>query len=163
VDGTQTTIGTALQAVGSNGSAVVGMTFYDGASTSAVKSTIGTVGDTFVNFSDALISIAKNPFTPVNGSTTFGNSWNIFVEFSVPIAEWKGAGATFLAAIPVQRTVYIKDVKAAGADGGTFTSGAWQTRTLNTIEYLGSSATDSGSGASLGFASIASNVRLGRV
>lgn len=28
----------------------------------------------------------------------------------------------------------VKDIKAAGTNGGTFTSGTWQTRTLNTIE-----------------------------
>ncbi len=39
-----------------------------------------------------------------------------------------------LDAISERDTCYIKDVKAAGVDGGTFTSGAWQTRTLNTLE-----------------------------
>jgi len=32
------------------------------------------------------------------------------------------------------RIAYVKDVKAASTAGGTFTSGAWQTRTLNTLE-----------------------------
>jgi len=36
------------------------------------------------------------------------------------------------AAIIAQPTCYVKDVKASGTYGGTFTSGAWQTRTLNT-------------------------------
>jgi hypothetical protein len=40
----------------------------------------------------------------------------------------------FLAAVPTQKVAYLKDVKASGTAGGTFTSGAWQTRTLNTIE-----------------------------
>lgn len=31
-------------------------------------------------------------------------------------------------------TVLIKDVKSSGTAGGTFTSGSWQTRTLNTLE-----------------------------
>lgn len=31
-------------------------------------------------------------------------------------------------------TAYIKDVKPSGTAGGTFTSGAWQTRDLNTLE-----------------------------
>ncbi len=30
--------------------------------------------------------------------------------------------------------VFLKDVKASGANGGTFTTGAWQTRDLNTLE-----------------------------
>lgn len=37
-------------------------------------------------------------------------------------------------AIPVAQTVYLKDVKSAATDGGTFTSGSWVTRTLNTVE-----------------------------
>jgi hypothetical protein len=36
------------------------------------------------------------------------------------------------------RTVFLKDVKPSGTSGGTFTSGGWRTRTLNTIEGDGS-------------------------
>jgi hypothetical protein len=32
------------------------------------------------------------------------------------------------------RVAYVKDVKASGTDGGTATSGSYQTRTLNTLE-----------------------------
>lgn len=32
------------------------------------------------------------------------------------------------------KVAYLKDVKPSGTQGGTFTSGAWQTRDLNTIE-----------------------------
>ena len=35
---------------------------------------------------------------------------------------------------PVQRVAYLKDVKSSGTAGGTFTLGAWRTRTLNTVE-----------------------------
>jgi len=35
--------------------------------------------------------------------------------------------------LPTQRIAYIKDVKAANTAGGTFTSGSFQTRTLNNI------------------------------
>lgn len=37
-------------------------------------------------------------------------------------------------AATILRTAYLKDVKATTVDGGTFTSGSLQTRTLNTIE-----------------------------
>ncbi len=43
-------------------------------------------------------------------------------------------GVGDLLGVPVPRTCYIKDVKPSGTDGGTFTSGAWQTRDLNTLE-----------------------------
>lgn len=34
----------------------------------------------------------------------------------------------------LRRIVYLKDVKASGTGGGAFASGAWQIRTLNTVE-----------------------------
>jgi len=37
-------------------------------------------------------------------------------------------------AVYATRTAYLKDVKASGTAGGTFTSGSYQTRVLNTIE-----------------------------
>lgn len=39
-----------------------------------------------------------------------------------------------LTAVPTPLIAYLKDVKTSGTQGGTFTSGAWQTRTLNTVE-----------------------------
>lgn len=39
-----------------------------------------------------------------------------------------------LLAIPTPKVAYLKDIKPSGTAGGTFTSGAWQTRTLNTVE-----------------------------
>lgn len=37
-------------------------------------------------------------------------------------------------AIYATRVAYLKDIKSSGTNGGTFTSGSYQTRTLNTIE-----------------------------
>lgn len=42
--------------------------------------------------------------------------------------------ASFLSAVPVQKVVYLKDSKAVSTQGGTFTSGSYQTRDLNLIE-----------------------------
>lgn len=52
-----------------------------------------------------------------------------FVRFLVKPKTIETQGA-----IPVQQTAYAKDVKAQNTDGGTFTSGSWQTRDLNTLE-----------------------------
>ena len=62
----------------------------------------------------------NNPMVIIKGS------------FLAPIEEFSD-DATFLAAVPVQKVAYLKDVKAATVNGGTFTQGAWQTRTLNTV------------------------------
>ena len=50
-----------------------------------------------------------------------------------------------LVATPTQKVAYIKDAKASGTAGGTFTSGAWQTRDLNTLS------------GDIGFVSVSSN------
>jgi hypothetical protein len=42
-------------------------------------------------------------------------------------------GQTFIGNVQRNQIAYIKDVKASGVNGGTFTSGAWQTRDLNTV------------------------------
>lgn len=63
-----------------------------------------------------------------NGGTLSNDS----AEHYLNIVE-SYSDVTFLAAGPVQQTAYIKDVKATTTAGGTFTSGAWQTRVLNTV------------------------------
>jgi hypothetical protein len=55
-----------------------------------------------------------------------------------------------LLAVPVPLTAYLKDVKPSGTAGGTFTSGAWRTRTLNTVEGDGSIVSLSGNQFTLG-------------
>lgn len=52
-------------------------------------------------------------------------------EISLQLVDFD---SKILAAIPTPKTAYIKDVKPSGTAGGTFTSGAWQTRDLNTLE-----------------------------
>ena len=66
-------------------------------------------------------------------ATVTSTGREIAVNFKVPIAEWS-SDANFLAAIPVDRVCYVKDLKASSSPGGTFTSGSWQTRDLNTLE-----------------------------
>ena len=72
---------------------------------------------------------------PANGIMSSGVSMSFFAK--VPIAGWSSY-SQFLAAVPIQKTSYIKDVKAQNTAGGTFTSGAWRTRDLNVINENGS-------------------------
>ena len=61
-------------------------------------------------------------------------------------SQWAQAVAVIAAAAATAVTspyLYVRDEKTAGTDGGTFTSGAWRTRTLNTVK------TNEISGASL--------------
>lgn len=64
----------------------------------------------------------------------YGGGSSASFYFSAPIAEWSGSDVTFLSAQPTQRVAYLKDVKASGTNGGTFTAGSYQTRVLNTLE-----------------------------
>ena len=50
--------------------------------------------------------------------------------FNFTVVDLEGQ---ILAATPVQKIAYIKDVKSSGTAGGTFNSGSWQTRDLNTV------------------------------
>jgi len=54
-----------------------------------------------------------------------GTTRNIFTISKIGVGDLLG--------VPTPRTAYIKDVKPSGTEGGTFTSGAWQTRDLNTL------------------------------
>jgi hypothetical protein len=63
------------------------------------------------------------------GETAQASAQNQGVQLIVTPVE-----ATFLAAVPVQKVAYLKDIKSTGTSGGTFTSGSYLTRTLNTIE-----------------------------
>lgn len=83
----------------------------------------------------------SDPYQKEIGNVGFGAN-SVTFSASIPIAGWT-SDVKFLAAIPVQKVAYLKDVKADTTDGGTFTSGAWQTRTLNTINETGSSTTSS--------------------
>lgn len=96
------------------------------------KTVIATAGDSFVNFGRRDTG-AGTPFTPGNGTAVFANGTVYSFIATVPIEEWS-SNVTFLAAIPTQLTAYVKDVKADGTNGGSFCSGAWRTRVLNTLE-----------------------------
>jgi len=60
-----------------------------------------------------------------------GSTANLTTATSFTISK---IGVGDLLGVPTPRTAYIKDVKSSGTNGGTFTSGAWQTRDLNTLE-----------------------------
>jgi hypothetical protein len=72
-----------------------------------------------LGITDATIAIADLSATGTPSSTTFLRGDN---SFAVPI------GSKFGTAL-----LHVRDEKAAGTDGGTFTSGSFQTRTLNTV------------------------------
>ena len=59
------------------------------------------------------------------------------------ILSWDEMDSNFKACMGVHNLLHVYDLKTTGQNGGTFTSGAWRTRTLNTV------GTNTISGASL--------------
>lgn len=64
------------------------------------------------------------------GGTLSGSS----VGHYLSIVETYAPKAFIAGQVALTQVAYLKDVKPSGTAGGTFTAGAWQTRTLNTIE-----------------------------
>jgi hypothetical protein len=95
-----------------------------------------------------LVASTTSHLVPGNGNNILSAGATVAVYFKVPITGWS-MESQFLAAIPPITTCYIKDVKAAGTNGGTFTSGAWRTRDLNVINETGSTTIETCSFASL--------------
>lgn len=104
----------------------------------------GISGSTSTNQVSALgIQVNKSDYIEIfiyqtsgSNSTLTGGSFGQF--------EIKYTDAAPLIATPVDRVAYLKEIQSSGTDGGAFTSGAWQTRTLNTVEGDSSFLTLSG-------------------
>lgn len=102
-----------------------------GNATDSHYSMLATGGDTYLNIGFRNASV-NNLFTAQNGTSILSDGDVVSIEFMVKVNELT-SNATFLAAVPTQLVAYIKDVKSSGTNGGTFTSGAWQTRDLNDL------------------------------
>lgn len=75
--------------------------------------------------------------SPVTGSGTLTFAWNNQSANQVLAGPASGSSAapTFRSLVPADLAIpyiQIRDEQASGTDGGTFTSGSWQTRVLNT-------------------------------
>lgn len=93
--------------------------------------TFGSEANTYNGFITSLSTSGCTVITTLNTTGANGDQ-----DFSLDLHRQGNdvKDSSFLAAIPTQLTAYIKDIKSDGTDGGTFTSGAWQTRDLNTLE-----------------------------
>lgn len=107
--------------------------FHRSVSVESHYSTLATAGDSFLNA--GFRNTASAPLlTPQTSDSILGSfEAGVLLRATVKIEGWD-SGANFLAALPIGRVAYIKDVKANSTPGGTFTAGALQQRDLNTIE-----------------------------
>lgn len=85
-------------------------------------------------------TIVKNGNQLLSIGDTLGEMDMVFNESN---DNWELLNPSSISALSTSNLFHIQDQKTAGTDGGTFTSGAWQTRDLNTV------ATNTISGASL--------------
>lgn len=77
-----------------------------------------------------LQQLTTNALTKTNGNS-FSTGQKLSLYATVRVSGLTGVVDTSNLA---PKTVFIKDVKANQTDGGTFTSGSYQTRVLNTLE-----------------------------
>ena len=131
VTGIEAQIGLPNNLTVSNGvtSRIVGHMALGGASSAAV-SVIATAGDSFLNFGREDSGTAIIPQI----GTTVANTGLIHSFYAIVPIEELSSDVSFLAAVPVQKTVYLKDVKPTGTFGGSGVAATFFTRDLNTIE-----------------------------
>jgi len=121
--------------------------------------TDNSAGNSTINFISGFFTVAPTVFvsstlahTEVSNISTSGvtivtaNSGFSATDapFSLSV-ERQGTdvkNASFLIAIPVAESCYLKDVKSAGAAGGTFTQDAWRTRDLTVANKDGGTSND---------------------
>lgn len=109
--------------------------FFHGSATTSGGGMIATSGDAFVKFTQYdLYSLGGVvPTATANGNAVGDSGDTITITLEVPIEGWT-SDVTFLAAVPSQRTAFLKDVKVANTSGGTSPgTSAYNARTLGTL------------------------------
>lgn len=94
---------------------------------------LGTGGTYAVSF-PAPTSLTGNVTFPLPTNNASANQ--IYVTVSSTSGQWQNS-SIFQSALEVYT---LKDIKSSGTNSGTFTSGAWRTRTLNTLTKIPVSA-----------------------
>lgn len=88
-------------------------------------------GSNALKFTSSRLDLDIGNLTQVG--TLANDDW-VLIEDLNDFSNQKKTTALAVAELGTNRIAYVKDVKAANTAGGGFTSGAWQTRDLNTLE-----------------------------
>lgn len=125
--------GTSVLTIGAG--AGTGATFAGGVNASGEITATGVVNISGTSSSPAYITLAEDTDNGTNKATLIAPS-SIASDYTVTMPS---ASGTLL----VDQFLHLQDQKTSGTAGGTFTSGAWQTRTLNTklTDTIGSTLT----------------------
>lgn len=125
-----------IESVTNTGTGLYDVVFKSGFFTS-VPSIVATAGTSAA--ANTLITVGLQTDPTVDGVTVRVAQVTANINFRFEIhASRQGSDYKSIqdiaAVIFTPKVAYLKDVKPSGTNGGTFTSGAWRTRELNTIE-----------------------------
>ena len=82
----------------------------------------GLTAKTIVKGSNAALAVGDIP----------GAGYYLLVSYDATLDKYVLHNPAAAGSASIRYTMYVQDQKPSGTDGGTFTSGAWRTRTLNT-------------------------------
>ncbi len=125
-------INPAIASVNRTGAGVVVITLTSGFYT-VTPSVTATIVDGTPSVDIAKVTASSA--TSITVTTLTGASAATDADFGI-VLQKQGAdyqNPNLFSLLNNEQVVYIKEVLSSGTDGGTFTSGAWRTRTLNTV------------------------------
>lgn len=124
IDGVQMTVkgGVNVEAVGA--------AYYNPAAISPNYVMIATNGDSYLNVGYT----GQSGYGTAKAGTDIWGTGSLISFHAIVNVNELSSDATFLAAVPVQKVAYIKDVKASGVAGGASAANTVLTRDLNTVE-----------------------------
>lgn len=122
-----------IQSINHSGNGIWAITFVPGffSATPAITASDATGGAYIMSFGSISTS-GVTMYSSARGTGTLTDTnFNILVSRQGSDAS---TGSVYVGNVTPEQVCRISDQKSSGTAGGTFTAGAWQTRTLNTIE-----------------------------
>ncbi|MBD80950.1 MAG: hypothetical protein CL840_18680 [Crocinitomicaceae bacterium] len=110
-----------------------GTAAWTGGATSTSYTVLIEPGDQSFGFGYSTNS--SGALVKTNGNVIFSNSSTQVLNARIPIQGWTGGSGstgTSISSVDESGVLIMKDEKSSGTASGTFTSGAWRTRDLNT-------------------------------
>ena len=118
-----------IQSVSRTSTGVVAITFVPGFFTVAPSVVVSS--ETYMQFNTTVTTSGFSAYLRTNTGTLEDDNLQIHVSRQGSDAS---TGSVYVGNVTPEQVCRISDQKASGTNGGTFTSGSWQTRTLNTVE-----------------------------
>jgi len=135
----------------------ISINHYDTATNSGLRANIGrynssdVLQEKIINYSRTTVATGTGESASITyrmdkgdyvAGTNDGQAPDDSATHSVFIVKATPLQAEFTASIPLTKTCYAKDVKAANTAGGTFTQDFWQTRDITVLNSNGGTSND---------------------